>query len=146
MCEDREGGSTINMDLSTAENSSSVSSEDLNSSDRTATSLLDLSSSSSSNNNELDLNLMKTSLHHKPLHMIEDRLSQLFYEGADVTIYNRYLLIMQHSLRHCLTKQATSDLLKLVGMLLPTKSMVSHYNLQKYFLDLYDELTFTKCF
>ena len=61
-----------------------------------------------------------------------------------MTIYDSYILIMQYSLRHCLTKQATSDLLKLVGMLLPTKSMVSHYKFQKYFLDLYDDLTFTK--
>ena len=74
----------------------------------------------------------------------DDPLSQPLYENGDMTIYDSYMLIMQYSLRHCLTKQATSDLLKPIGMLLPTRIMVSHYKLQKHFLDLYDDLTFNK--
>ena len=82
------------MDLSTAENSSSFSSEDLNSSDCTATSLLDLSSSSSSSNNELDFDENKSS-DDEPPHTAshnssrsKDPLSQPLCEGADVTIHD----------------------------------------------------------
>lgn len=73
-----------------------------------------------------------------------DPLCQPLYDGAEVTIYDSYLLLMQHSLRHCLTKQAFGDLLKVVGMLLPNKSMVLYYKLRKYFLDLFDDIVFEK--
>ena len=73
-----------------------------------------------------------------------DPLSQPLYDGAEITLLDSYMLVMQHSLRHSLTKQAFSDLLKVIGMLLPSKSMVSYYRLRKFFLDLYGDITFTK--
>ena len=73
-----------------------------------------------------------------------DPLSQPLYNGATITLLDSYMLLMQHSLRHSLTKQAFSDLLRLVGMLLPNKSMVSYYRLHKFFLDMYGDIMFTK--
>ena len=70
-------------------------------------------------------------------------MNQPLYDGTDITVWDSYMLLMQHSLRHCLTRQAFSDLLKVVGMLLPSKSMVSYYKLRKYFLDLYADIIFT---
>ena len=72
-----------------------------------------------------------------------DPMEQPLYDGADVTVWDSYMLLMQHSLRHSLTKQAFGDLLKVVGMLLPSKSMVSYYRLRKYFLELYSDIVFT---
>ena len=73
-----------------------------------------------------------------------DPLSQPLYAGADITLRETYLLLMQHSVCYSLTKQAFSDLLKVVGTLLPSKSMVSYYKLRKYFLDMYLNVGFTK--
>ena len=73
-----------------------------------------------------------------------DPLHQPLYDGADLTLWETYMLLMQHSVRHSLTRRAFGDLLKLVGMLLPNKSMVSYHKLQKYFLDLYGNVGFTK--
>lgn len=70
-------------------------------------------------------------------------MNQPLYDGTDVTVWDSYMLLMQHSLRLCLTRQAFSDLLKVVGMLLPSKSMVSYYKLRKYFMDLYADIAFT---
>ena len=48
---------------------------------------------------------------------------------------------MQYSLRHGLTKQATSDLLGLVAKHLPSESMVSLYKLRKFFQDMYGDIS-----
>lgn len=73
-----------------------------------------------------------------------DPLHQPLYDGADLTLWETYMLLMQHSVWHSLTRRAFGDLLKLVGMLLTSKSKVSYYKLQKYFLDLYGNVGFTK--
>ena len=75
-----------------------------------------------------------------------DPLEQPLYDGADITLWETYVLLMQHSLQHSLTKQAFSDLLKVVGLLLPSKCMVSYYKLRKYFLDLYGDVGFSRCY
>ena len=75
-----------------------------------------------------------------------DPLEQPLYDGADITLWDTYVLLMQHSLRHSLTKQAFSDLLKVVGLLLPSKCMVSYYKLRKYFLDMYGNIGFSRCY
>ena len=61
-------------------------------------------------------------------------LNQPLYDGAHMTLWDTYLLLMQHSLRHNLTKRAFSDLLKVVGILLPRDSFTSYYRLRKFFL------------
>ena len=61
-------------------------------------------------------------------------LSQTLHEGTDVTIHDSY---MQYLIQHCL---APSDLLKLMGMLLPTKSIVKSM-VPLHSLDLYDYST-----
>lgn len=77
-----------------------------------------------------------------------DCLNQPLYDGADLTVWETYLLLMQHSLRHNLTKRAFSDLLKVVGTLLPKSSigLVSYYKLWKFFMDLYGDLEFSSHF
>ena len=77
-----------------------------------------------------------------------DSLNQPLYDGTDLTVWDTYLVLMQHSLRHNLTKRAFSDLLKVVGMLLPRTSigLVSYYKLWKFFMDLYGDLEFSSHF
>ena len=72
---------------------------------------------------------------------IDASFRQPLYDGAKLSTFESYLLIMNYSLRHSLTKQAVSDLLNLVGMHLPT-SMASHYKLKNFFQDLYADIAF----
>ena len=74
---------------------------------------------------------------------IENSFHQPLYEGAGLTIFESYLSLMQFSLRHGLTKHASSNLLTLVGEHLPSNSMVSLYKLRKFFEDAYDDMSFT---
>ncbi len=77
---------------------------------------------------------------------VDPSLKQPLYDGANLSFYESYLMIMQYSLRHALTKQAVSDLLNLVGLHLPAASTVSLYKLNKFFLDLYEDISFTTHF
>lgn len=60
---------------------------------------------------------------------------QLLYDGADLTVMDSYLLLYQFSLRHCLTKQAFSELISLVDTHLPrsAKTVSSVYMIRKFF-------------
>lgn len=73
---------------------------------------------------------------------IDPSLQQPLYEGANLTTWDSYLMIMKYALRHGLTKQAVKDLLELVGMHLPHSSTISVYKLKKFFLDLYEDISF----
>ncbi len=64
-------------------------------------------------------------------------------EGSKLSTLDSYLEIMKFSLRHSLTKQAVSDLLSLVGLHLPHTSMPSFYKFKKFFLDLYEDISFS---
>lgn len=64
------------------------------------------------------------------------------YVGAKLSVFESYFSVMSYSLRHSLTKQAVSDLVSLIDMHLPSSSMVSLYKLRKFFLNLYEDITF----
>ena len=66
------------------------------------------------------------------------------YTGAKLTVIESYVKIMKYALRHSLTKQALGDLLTLVDDHLPTCSIVSLYRLRKLFLQLYEDISFTR--
>ena len=57
------------------------------------------------------------------------------YEGTDLTVLDSYLMLYQFSLRHCLSKQAFSELILLVDTHVPknAKSVSSLYMLKKFF-------------
>ena len=57
------------------------------------------------------------------------------YECADLSVLDSYLLLYQYNLRHCITKQAFTELIGLVDAHLPrnAKSAPSLYKLKKYF-------------
>ena len=57
------------------------------------------------------------------------------YTGAELTIIEANLLLMQFSLKHSLTKSAFADLLKIVKTLLPAENRVpaSVYSIKKFF-------------
>lgn len=120
------------LDVSFETDKSSLSTyEDLDTSCSSAASADDVSDSPDSSRkapNEFSFE----SSHHHPL-----------YDGAKLSTWDSYLLIMKYALRHSLTKQAVKDLLDLVGMHLPTTSMMSLYRLKKFFLNLYEDISFS---
>ena len=65
------------------------------------------------------------------------------YPGGRLTVLESYMSITKYSLRHSLTKQALSDLLDLLDCHLPTTRMVSLHKFRKYFLELYEDITFS---
>ena len=71
----------------------------------------------------------------------DDSFNRPLYENAKLTVFESYLSLLQYSLRHGLTKQASSDLLNLVGKHLPTESMISLHMLKKFFQDKYGDLS-----
>ena len=76
----------------------------------------------------------------------DEDFDEPLYPGAKLTFFQSYLQLFQYALRHRLTKLAFSDLLNLVGNHLRTNSMVSLYKLKKYFLHLYQDLSFNTHF
>lgn len=72
----------------------------------------------------------------------DDIFQRPLYEGAKLTVFESYLHLMQYTLRHGLTKQASSDLLSLVAEHLPSETMVSIYKLRKFFQDTYGDISF----
>ena len=76
---------------------------------------------------------------------LDDKFLKPLYDGAKLSVFESYSLLLQHSLRRSLTKRAFSDLLQLVGQHLPTGSMASLYKVKKFFLDLYGDITFKLC-
>ena len=77
----------------------------------------------------------------------EGNFNQPLYPGAYLTFFESHLQVFQYALRHRLTKLAFSDLLNLTDNHLPTtSSMVSLYKLKKYFLHLYQDITYTTHF
>ena len=63
-------------------------------------------------------------------------------EGSELTTWDYYLHIMRYCLCHSLTKTAVSDLLGLVGLLLPKATSTSLYKFKKTFLSLYEDISF----
>ena len=61
------------------------------------------------------------------------------YDGADISVFDSFLLIFQFALRHSLTSKAFSELLQLLGAHLPlgAKQASSVYSVKKYFLKLF---------
>ena len=108
----------------------------------------------SSNDDDLDVSLDSSSGEDTPYSIQQhtsaspttDPLDQPLYDGVQMTVWDTYLLLMQHSLRHNLTKRAFSDLLKVVGTLLPRESFTSYYRLRKYFMNEYEDLTLSRHF
>lgn len=74
----------------------------------------------------------------------EEPYSEPLYAGAKMTVIESYMMVMRYSLCHSLTKQALSELLYLLDVHLPESSMVSLYKLRKFFLQLYEDITFQK--
>ena len=77
-----------------------------------------------------------------PFH--DETLYQPLYEGANLSVLDSYLQLMQFSLRHSLTKQAFDDLLNVISLHLPTNPNMSAYRLKKFFLTQYHDISFTK--
>ena len=108
----------------------------------------------SSSDDDLDVSLDSSSgedtpyssQQHTSASPTTDPLDQPLYDGAQMTVWDTYLLLMQHSLRHNLTKRAFSDLLKVVGTLLPRESFTSYYRLRKFFMNEYEDLTLSRHF
>ena len=73
---------------------------------------------------------------------VEPDLRKPLHEDSDLSIWDCYLHIMRYCLRHSLSKSAVSDLLALVGILLPKVSSPSLYKFKKVFLSLYEDITF----
>ena len=73
---------------------------------------------------------------------LDASLREPLHAGSKLSTWDSYLLIMNYSLRHSLSKQAVKDLLSLVGQHLPKASLSSLYKLKKCFLDLYDDISF----
>ena len=67
-------------------------------------------------------------------------------DGTKPSMFESYMyfLVMNYALRHSLMKQAMGDLLNLVDMHLPASSMVSLYKLRKFFLNLFENITFKR--
>ena len=58
------------------------------------------------------------------------------YPNAEITVLDSYLLLYDFALRHCLTKQAFTDLIKLVSVHLPaqqSQGATSFHNIQSFF-------------
>lgn len=75
--------------------------------------------------------------------VVEASLRAPLYEGSELTAWDCYLHIMRYALRHSITKTALSDLLGLVGLLLPGATSTSLYRFKKAFLELYEDISFT---
>lgn len=69
---------------------------------------------------------------------IDEAQLQLLYPGADITVFDRHLLVFQYTIRHSPTKQAFSELLNLVSARLPRSAKLSPsvFKLKKYFTEL----------
>lgn len=71
---------------------------------------------------------------------------KLLYEGSDITLEDSYAAISVYSLRHGLTKKATSDLIELISLHLPhgAHGIRSLYYLKKRFREAFKDLEVTK--
>ena len=69
------------------------------------------------------------------------------YDGADLNVIDSYLLLLQYSLRHSLTKKAFSELIQLVSVHLPSasKSAESLHKLKGIFIKLFDDIKSVSC-
>lgn len=66
------------------------------------------------------------------------------YEGSSFSTWDSYLHIINYALRHSLSKKAVSDLLRLIALHLPSSSTTSLYKFKKFFLDLYEDISFDR--
>ena len=104
-------------------------------------SFLDLSSSSSDAFSYLDQSFDELPANES--HPVEEtgvpsNLMQPLYEGADVTVIESSILLLQFSLRHSLSTSALKDLIQLLTLHLPKSSQCSQskYKLKKLFTDV----------
>ena len=61
------------------------------------------------------------------------------YEGADITIFESYLLALQYATRHSLTKKAFEELLQLISIYIPASAQAprSCHKLKRFFCGLF---------
>ena len=73
---------------------------------------------------------------------IDPTLTKTLYQGGEMTVLESYILLMQYSLRHSLSKAAFSELLKVVSVHLPHSSLCceSLYVLQSKFQSIFADL------
>ena len=68
---------------------------------------------------------------------------QPLFEGSEVSVLESYLMLLQYSLRHSLTKKPFSELLDLVIAHLPntSKCATSIYKLKQFFIEMFSNVT-----
>ena len=72
---------------------------------------------------------------------LDDKFFEPLYPGSDVTIFEYHTSLFHFSLKHCLTKLAYEDLLKLISQQLPSpnSAMTSLYRLKRFFNHIFCE-------
>ena len=123
--------------LSGSSESLSINSDVLNSSMSNSSMSEDDELSSCDNDSEIDSHVSVEA----DAGCFDGTSDQPLYDGASFSVFESYLMILKYSLCHRLTKQATSDLLGLIGSLLP-QSLVSLHKFKKFFLDVYKDIAF----
>ncbi len=70
---------------------------------------------------------------------VEQARAEKLYEGAELSVFNSFLLIFQFAIRHSLTGKAFSELLQLLAVHLPpgAKHASSVYAVKQFFLKLF---------
>ena len=71
--------------------------------------------------------------------LIADPFSNPLYDGADISIFESYILVFEFVIRHNLTAKAFSELLQLIAVHVPSSAKMprSVYCLKKFFLNLF---------
>ena len=71
--------------------------------------------------------------------LIADPFSNPLYDGADISIFESYILGFEFAIRHTLTAKAFSELLQLIAVHVPSSAKMprSVYCLKKFFLNLF---------
>ena len=64
------------------------------------------------------------------------------YDKADLTVIDSYVLLLQYSLRHSLTKKAFSELIQLISVHLPRSSNAAEslYKVKSLFMKMFDDI------
>ena len=97
-------------------------------------SLQDLSESFCSFDESVDLDI-----EHPELEIVGGPFSTPLYEGADITVFESYLLAFQYATRHSLTKKAFEELLQLISIHIPPSAQAprSVYQLKRFFCGMF---------
>ena len=140
-CSDMHWSTDRGSDLSDSSLSFSDHNESECEEDSESESSLADSSSSFSENGEDELE-SRSGVRDTVLGSIDSCFLEPLYPGADLSIFESYLLLLQFSLRHSLTKKAFEELLCLIGSHLPpnAKAATSLHKLKKLFLEIFPEV------